>query len=320
MRRLAIGITLLIGLGLALAGCSGGKEPTATGKTPGPLHVLTSTFPMVLFTRSVTTGATGVSLESMLSGSMGCPHDYVLTPQDMQKIARADVFVVNGLGLEEFLGAPVKSANPGVRVLDTSKGITDLLKMTPEEGTEESGKEPHHHQGDANPHLFASPRMAAKVVRNIAAQLSEIDPSNRRVYLDNAEREAAKLEKLADEFASAGKRLRSRKIVTEHAVFDYLARDAGLEIVAVVEETPGQEPSAARMLDIVKLIRSSGAAAVFTEPQYPAKVAETIAKEARVPVAQLDPAASGPDDAPADYYEQVMRKNLDTLKSSLGGP
>jgi ABC-type Zn uptake system ZnuABC Zn-binding protein ZnuA len=300
MRRLAIGITLLIGLGLALAGCSGGKEPTATGKTPGPLHVLTSTFPMVLFTRSVTTGATGVSLESMLSGSMGCPHDYVLTPQDMQKIARADVFVVNGLGLEEFLGAPVKSANPGVRVLDTSKGITDLLKMTPEEGTEESGKEPHHHQGDANPHLFASPRMAAKVVRNIAAQLSEIDPSNRRVYLDNAEREAAKLEKLADEFASAGKRLRSRKIVTEHAVFDYLARDAGLEIV--------------------KLIRSSGAAAVFTEPQYPAKVAETIAKEARVPVAQLDPAASGPDDAPADYYEQVMRKNLDTLKSSLGGP
>jgi ABC-type Zn uptake system ZnuABC Zn-binding protein ZnuA len=256
----------------------------------------------------------------MLSGSMGCPHDYVLTPQDMQKIARADVFVVNGLGLEEFLGAPVKSANPGVRVLDTSKGITDLLKMTPEEGTEESGKEPHHHQGDANPHLFASPRMAAKVVRNIAAQLSEIDPSNRRVYLDNAEREAAKLEKLADEFASAGKRLRSRKIVTEHAVFDYLARDAGLEIVAVVEETPGQEPSAARMLDIVKLIRSSGAAAVFTEPQYPAKVAETIAKEARVPVAQLDPAASGPDDAPADYYEQVMRKNLDTLKSSLGGP
>jgi hypothetical protein len=67
--------------------------------------------------------------------------------------------------------------------------------MTPGKGIQESGKEPHHHEGDANPHLFASPRMAAKIVRNIAAQLSEIDPPNRRVYLDNAERAAAKLEK-----------------------------------------------------------------------------------------------------------------------------
>jgi len=311
-------IAAALTLGL-MFGCSS-REPAATGKTPGQLHVLTSTFPMYLFTRNVTAGAAGVSVESMLPGSMGCPHDYVLTPQDMQKIARADVFVVNGLGLEEFLGAPVKSANPKIHILDTSKGITDLLKMTPAEGGEESGREPQHHQGDTNPHLFASPRLAAKIMRNIAAGLSEVDQADRRIYLENAERWATRLEKIADDFAETGKHLRSRKIVTEHAVFDYLARDAGLEIVAVVEEVPGQEPSAARMIEIVKRIRSSGAAAVFTEPQYPAKVAETIAKEARVPVALLDPAASrqGRDDAPADYYEQVMRKNLDMLRRTLG--
>jgi ABC-type Zn uptake system ZnuABC Zn-binding protein ZnuA len=313
MKRRSIGLSLLLGLALVPAGCSGGAEPAGTNK---PLRVLTSTYPMYLFTRSVTAGSETVAVEPMLPGNMGCPHDYVLTPQDMQKIARADVFVVNGLGLEEFLGSPVSHANPKIRLLDTSKGITNVTKLTPEEGGE-AGDEHHHHHGDINPHLFASPRMAAKIVRNIAAELSKLDPAGAELYAKNADACAARLDKLADEFGAAGKTFASRKIVTEHAVFDYLARDSALEIVAVVEEDPGQEPSAAQMLDIVKRIKAGGAAAVFTEPQYPAKVAETIAKEAGVPVASIDPVASGRDDAPLNYYEQTMRKNLDVLKRVL---
>jgi ABC-type Zn uptake system ZnuABC Zn-binding protein ZnuA len=236
----------------------------------------------------------------------------------MQKIARADVLVVNGLGLEEFLGSPVSHANPRIKLLDTSKGIANVMKLTPEEGGE-AGDGHRHHHGDTNPHLFASPRMAAKIVRNIAAELSALDPAGAALYAKNADACAARLDKLADEFGAAGRTFASHKIVTEHAVFDYLARDCALEIVAVVEEDPGQEPSAAQMLDIVKRIRTSGAAAVFTEPQYAPKVAETIAKEAGVPVASIDPVASGSDDARIDYYEQTMRKNLDVLKRTLGG-
>ena len=313
MKRHSTGLALLLGLALFLSGCSADKAPATDAGGHGKLRVLTSTYPMYLFTRSVTAGSESVAVEPMLSGKAGCPHDYVLTPQDMQKIARADVFVVNGLGLEEFLGAPVTHVNPDIKILDTSKGIVEVMKLTAEEGGE------GHHHSDANPHLFASPRMAAKIVRNIASELSALDPKGAELYAKNAEACAARLEALADEFGAAGKTFASRKIVTEHAVFDYLARDCGLEIVAVVEEDPGQAPSAAQMLDIVKRIKASAAAAVFTEPQYPAKVAETIAKEAGVPVAAVDPVASGPDDAPLDYYEQTMRKNLDVLKRVLAG-
>jgi ABC-type Zn uptake system ZnuABC Zn-binding protein ZnuA len=160
--------------------------------------------------------------------------------------------------------------------------------------------------------------MAARMVQNIAASLAAIDPPNALLYATNAKACADKLEKLANEFTEAAKTFPSRKIVTEHAVFDYLARDIGLEIVAVVEEAPGQAPSAAQMLEIIKQIKSSGAAALFTEPQYPAKVGQTIAAEAKIPVAALDPVASGPSDADADYYEKTMRYNLDTLKRVLG--
>ncbi len=310
--RYVILVSLMLAAALSLAGCSVKSAPP---REPGELRILTSTFPMNLFTRNVVAGREGVVVSAMLAAGAGCPHDHVLTPSDMRKIADADVFVVNGLGLEEFLGSPVQRANPKIKVLDSSAGLAELMKLTPEEGG--GSEEGHHHSGDINPHLFASPRMAAKIVRNIAAQLSEIDPAGAELYRKNAEAYAARIDALAKEFPPAGKTL-ARKIVTEHAVFDYFARDARLEIVAVVEEDPGQTPSGPEMMKIVDTIRASAAAAVFTEPQYSPKIADTIAAEAKVPVAQLDPVASGPEDAPMDYYETTMRRNFETLISVLG--
>ena len=301
-------VILLSGCLLAapLPGCSKGRNGAS-----GKVRVLCSTFPVYVFTRNVAAGRNTVQVDLMLPADMGCPHDYVLTPQDMQKIASADVFIANGLGLEEFLGDPLKQANPKIAVIDSSRGITDVIQLRSREGRA------HEHAGP-NPHLFASPRMAARIAKTIAAELAKIDPGGAETYDRNAQAYAARLEKLADDFAAAARSFRSRKIVTEHAVFDYLARDAGLEIVAVVEDAPGQAPSAAEMIDLARVIRRSGAAAVFTEPQYPANVGRKIADEAGVPVAVLDPIASGPADAPLDYYEKVMFGNLDTLKRVLG--
>jgi len=288
---------------------AGAEAAPAGGKT----RILCSVFPIVLFTRNVAAGSDAFQIDLMLPAAMGCPHDYLLTPQDMRKIAEADVFIANGLGLEEFLGDPLRKANPKIVVVDSSRGIEKLIPLTAK-GTE-SARDLH---AGFNPHLFASPRMAASIVRNIASELSKLDPPGAELYEKNSDAYAAKLDRLAGEFAAAVHRSRSRRIVTQHAVFDYLARDAGLEIVAVVEEAPGQEPSAARMLDLVNQIKASKAAAVFTEPQYPSKVGETIAREAGIPVATLDPVASGPENIPLDYYEKVMKDNIATLERVLG--
>jgi ABC-type Zn uptake system ZnuABC Zn-binding protein ZnuA len=160
--------------------------------------------------------------------------------------------------------------------------------------------------------------MVAKIAMNIAAELAKIEPEGAAVYLKNAQAYADKMNSLADEFVAMGKTLKNNRIVTQHGVFDYLARDMGLEIVAVVQAHAGQEPAAAEMLDIVKTISEKHAGAVFTEPQYPAKVSQAIAKEAGIPTATLDPVANGPDNAGRDYYEKVMIKNMATLKKTLG--
>jgi ABC-type Zn uptake system ZnuABC Zn-binding protein ZnuA len=68
------------------------------------LRVLTSFLPMYLFTRNVVGDAPGVAVDMMLPSSLGCPHDYSLSPGDMKKIAETDIFIANGLGMEDLSG------------------------------------------------------------------------------------------------------------------------------------------------------------------------------------------------------------------------
>ena len=295
------------------------------------LNVLCTTFPIHLIARNVAQGRAGVDLQLMLPAGMGCPHDYALTPQDLRKIAAADVLVVNGLGLEEFLGAPVETANPDVETVDSSAGIQDLLEYAHEhaEAEEEHDHEAeadhdhaehdhgHHHHAGVNPHLFASPRQAARIALNVAAGLSKADPEGAGVYFRNAQAYADRLNALADEMAALGRTLKNNRIVEPHGVFDYLARDMGLEVVAVLRPH-GQEPSAAEMLELVRTLRAKQAGAIFTEPQYPAKVGAALARETGLPTATLDPVATGPDEAPPDYYETAMRQNMEVLRATLG--
>jgi ABC-type Zn uptake system ZnuABC Zn-binding protein ZnuA len=307
---------------------------------PAPPRILCSTFPVFQIVRNVTRDIEGLQPELMIPASLGCPHDYALTPPDMQKLARAEILVVNGLGLEEFLGQPVAKANPAIRIVDSSAGIQDLLEyedMEPHAAGADHAKTPHAahthpppgaaanadhaahaHPGTLNPHLFASPRMTARMAGAIAAALGSLDPARAARYIANAQSYSQRLNALADEALALGRTLVNNRIVTQHGVFDYLARDMGLEVVAVVQAHAGLQPAAAEMLTIIKTVKRRGAGAIFTEPQYPAQIGRAIAREAGIPTAVLDPAANGPDDAPLDYYDIVMRANLRTLAQTLG--
>lgn len=279
------------------------------------LKILTTTFPLYQITRNITAGSDRITVDLMIPAQLGCPHDYALIPRDMQKLAAADVLIINGLGMEEFLGAPVQKAHPGLKIIDSSRGIEPILSYRE---MESDAHEQHQHDRGANPHLFASPRMVALLAKNIAAQLAAIDSADAKLLAANAQTYAQRMDRLADDCAALGKRLKNNRIVTQHGIFDYLAHDMGLDVVAVVQAHAGQEPSASEILRIVTMIKKQKAGAIFTEPQYPQAIGKTIAKEAGIAAATLDPGATGPEQAPLDYYEQVMRVNLATLEKTLG--
>ena len=274
-----------------------------------PLRVLASFLPMYLFTVNVVGDAPEVTVDLMLPASLGCPHDYALTPGDMRKIASADLFIANGLGMEEFLGAPVRKANPRLRVVETGAAVKPLR---------EEGGNAGHDAGGINPHSWVSPGNAILQVRAIERALSGASPANAGRFRANADAYVRRLAAIEAEYAAAAGGFRRRNIVTVHNVFGYLARDCGLTVVGEVESAPGQEPSAGEIRKLARVIREQKVPALFAEPQYPPKVAEMVAREAGVPVRVLDPVATG-STAPA-AYEEAMRRNLATLKEALSGP
>lgn len=302
IRAAALAAALLV---LCPAPSSAG--PRGSAADGGPLKILASFLPMYVFAKNVVGDAPGVTVDLMLPASLGCPHDYALTPGDMKKIAEADLFIANGRGMEEFLGIPVKKANPGIVVVETAAAVAPIRSRGPGPG----GK-----GGEVNPHTWVSPHNAILQVRAVEKALAAARPAQAGTFRRNADAYAARLDALAADFAAAAGRFRNRNIVTFHGVFDYLARDLGLRVVGLIEETPGQEPSAGEIERLVAAIRASRAAAVFDEPQYPERIAAVVAAEAKVPLRTLDPVSTGSPDPGA--YEAAMRRNLAVLVGTLG--
>ncbi len=319
------------------------------------LRVTATTFPIQQLLRQVTQGRDGLRVALLIPAQAGCPHDYMMTPADMRTLEHADVLVLNGLGMEDFLLDSLPRGDKAPKLIDTSAAVDtrDLLIYMDADGSHsdeparaphdgerdgaaahghdapvehdsaahgQDGHAPHTHAaaGMTNPHLFASPHMLARMAVYLATELGKLDSEGAALYTENAQRYARELEAVAAESAALGKRLANRCIVTQHGVFDYLARDMGLEIVAVVQAHAGQEPSAAEIMRLAKHIRAAHAGAIFIEPQYSRKTGETLARESNVTLAVLDPAASGPENAPLDYTLAAMRANLKTLETTLG--
>jgi len=228
-------------------------------------------------------------------------------------VHQADIIIQDGLGMEPFLSDLLKAGRHEKNIITASEGIAPILAKFRESGEyrQDSGTFQY------NPHLFASPREAARMVANITASLADMLPAYAERIKENGDNYRARLEKLSREFADSLKNLKNNRVITIHEVFEYMGRDYGFEILDVIEKEPGQEPSAREMMGLVQRIRSEKVAALFNEPQYSSKIAGVLGQETNLAVFMLDPVASGPPDPPLDYYEKVMSENLKTLIRAL---
>ena len=287
-----------------------------------PYELTATVFPVWILLKEVSRDVPGVNVNLLLPAGSGCPHDYAMTPNDRRRLAKADVLVMNGLGLEGFLGHAAKRHSllkPGASIVIAARDLSGIL---PSESS--CGGHSHSSHGDdacsANPHIFAAPSMMANMARSIVSQLAQFDTANAARYRANGADIVGRLEALAAECRNSGEKLNAHAVIAQHNIFDYLARDMGLRVEAHIQPHDGQEPSARGMLDLVRLIRAKHVSAVIVEPQYPARAGRTLAAETGIPCISLNPAANGPDELndPLSWYESIMRENLRTLEQALG--
>jgi ABC-type Zn uptake system ZnuABC Zn-binding protein ZnuA len=303
MTAIYIIVTVLTSMAFGLGGLS------ASAGASDRLPVAVSILPLADFTRNV--GADRVEI-TVLVPPGSSPHTYEPAPSRARSIADARVVVLNGVGLEFWAKKLVDAANnPDLIVVETAEGL-DVIEDDEDHGHEGEGGEHRHEKG--NPHVWLDPLYAIHQVKKIRDALIQADPGGAEIYRDRADRYIQQLIDLDREIREVVAGFRSREFISFHAGYDYFARRYGLEQVAVVERTPGREPSPNEIAAIVRTAKEFGVRAIFAEPQFPPKAARVIAEECGAQVLFLNPLGSPPDYA----YIDMMRANLRELERGLG--
>jgi manganese/iron transport system substrate-binding protein len=286
--------------GLAVACGSSGNQQAAGGQ----VRVVTSLTLFADFIQHV--GGDRVQVTALVPADAD-PHTYEPAPSQVAKVTKADLVVINGLGLEQTLHDLIyNNVRGGVPVVEMAAGLP-VLAGNPQEG--ETG----------NPHLWLNVQYAMHYVESIRDGLIAADPEGADAYRSNAAAYLTELDALDKETAAAIETIppERRKLVTFHDAYPYFAERYGLEVVGVVVESPGREPSARELADLVDQIRAQDMPTVFAEPQFNPQLLQTVAKDAGVTVKTL---LSGAFTADVHSYVELMRFDAQQLVEGLGLP
>ena len=331
--RLGIKRSVWTAVGAALAslvlvaGCNGSAaspSPSESSEAAADYTVIATT--SVFADLAQLALGNNVTIETIVPAGVDV-HTFEPSPADAQKLAGADLIVMNGLGLDEWALSLLEAAGKSEEdVLELAEGIDESnawVYLEGEEHDEEEGKEEaeegeEHGHGGSDPHIWLDPKGAAIYVDRIAARVAAELPERA------AEIESARDAGLA-EIAALDEELRvgfaaveasARKIVTFHDAFGYFARAYEIEIVGVAVEAPGQEPSAKEIAALIDAIKAAGVTSVFSEAQFPSKVLDQVAAETGATVLEnLYSDALG--DAPANSYLGAMRANASAILASF---
>lgn len=271
--------------------------------------IVTSFYPMYVFTKNITEGAENVEVVNMTEAQTGCLHDYQLLPEDIKIVEKADAFIINGGGMEAFMDKLIENVS-SLNVITASEGI-ELINL------ECSDHYNHKHEHEkVNSHVWTYVPNAIKEVENITNELCMLNPSNEKIYRQNAEKYIIGLNEIHEKFEAFASSARSVKMVVTHEAFDYMADGYGFEIIGSIMSENNSNPSAGELSTLFEKIKNEDIIGIFKEPQYPDGVIKTIARETNVDVFELDPMVTGEEEY-INAYENVMLNNLKTIENAL---
>jgi manganese/iron transport system substrate-binding protein len=302
---LAIAVTAAVIVAACTAAGGGSASGTVSPAVDGVVRVVTTTTVLADLVKQV--GGDRVSVESIVPKG-GEVHTFDPSPSDVVRLADARLVVLNGLGLDGWLETLVADAGSKAPVVKLGEDLPGVDYLAGDE-----------HEGEAvNPHLWLDVGYAMAYVDRIARALAEADPANAAAYEAGGEAYNARLSELDSDIRDAVAAVppAGRRIVSFHEAFPYYAAAYGLEIVGVIVDAPGQDPSAGEIAALVDEIRASGARAVVAEAQFSPDLAETVATEAGVQIVQ-DLHNDSLGDPPADTYEGMMRWNTERIVAAL---
>ncbi|MBQ8072330.1 MAG: zinc ABC transporter substrate-binding protein [Clostridia bacterium] len=275
--------------------------------------VVTSFYPIWLLALNLADGIPGLTVRNLAAPDTGCLHDYQLQTRDMKALSEADLFLINGAGMESYVDL-VASAFPDLPVADASAGVPLLYGLD----ALQIGEAEEAESGEANAHIWLSAENAIRMAENLARAMADRFPVYAPRITENLDGLTARLAALDAELREGLSGLPRQGIITFHEAFPYFAQAYGLKVLAVVNREPGETLTPSQLAQLADAIVALDCPPLFVEPQYEDLSARTLAAETGARIFTLDPVVTGPEDqVPLDYYETVMRQNMQTLQEAL---
>ena len=270
---------------------SGSKQEEQT------LTVVTSFYPMYIAALNVIGDTDGVHLQNLSEPQTGCLHDFQLTPEDMKLLSKADVFIINGGGIESFMKDVAKSY-PDLTIIEASEGI-DLLED----------------EGEENAHAWMSVATYEEQVNHIAEGLIAADEKNASDYQKHADAYTVKLDALKERQQKVAEKIKGQSVILFHEAYDYVADDYGLDVAYVLDLDEERQVSAGEVADVLAAVRDDHVKYILAEELYGKSMGDTVEKETDAKVIYLDALNRG--DYDVDSYIKGMSANIDLIEQYL---
>ncbi len=302
-------LSLIVAIGL-LSACQ---------QTPMPrkeqLQVVASIYPVSDWARQI--GGDKVKVYTLLPAGVS-PHTFEPTPNEVRRLAHADIFFKIGLGLESWAEKAVQAtAGTHLRVVTLADSLTmpgTTQGLTAHLPAHEHAESPEKHQHlITNPHVWLDPVLAQDMVNAIAKTYAAVDPPNAEYYKMRLIKYSEQLRALDEEIRRTVSGFTCRELITVHSFLPYFALRYDLHQAAIIDASPGKLPSPVDIKRAVQRVRTMDKPVVFVEPQLSDKTARVIANEVGAAVDILDPLGT-PDDPERDTYINLMKFNVKTLE------
>lgn len=292
-KGLFVGILLSVIALMAFGGTYFIYQNKNNTQTEQKMTVVTSFYPMYIAAMNICDGVDSITLQNLSEPQTGCLHDYQLTPADMQLLATADVFVVNGGGIEEFL-SEVAESYPDLVIVDASENITLL---------------------EENSHVWMSVSNHIKQVQNIAEGLAKVDENHSAKYRDNANHYIHHLQALEESVAKVREITDGQSVVLFHEAYEYVAQEFGLEVSGVMDLDEERQVSAGEVAEIMTAIEEKHVSVVLAESTYGKEMGDMIENETEAQTVYLETLVRGA--YKKDSYLQYMRENIAMIQNAF---
>jgi zinc transport system substrate-binding protein len=295
-------IILIFSLIFILSSCTI-KDNSSSFPTNGKLNVVASFNPISEFAKEI--GGNRINVYTVVPNGTD-PHDFEIRTSDMKAIAKADVFIINGLGMENWAESAISAANKStLGIVDATANIKPIINMDKSEIKD---------HGMYDPHSWLSLNSAKLEAFNIKEALVKADPNGKTYYENNYLKFAGQLEELNTEYQKKFKNVRNKNFVTGHAAFAYLCRDFGLNQESVENIFAEGEPTPKKMEELIKFCKNNNVSTVFVEDMVSPKVSQTLANEVNAKVEKIYTLESNET---GKSYIETMRVNLENIYQSL---